>query len=95
MSSQEECDDQGPPVCENEQPCVDCVCRELGDCLLDGGIDVFDVLEKIDITLGRRTASAAQLVVCDDNCDDTIDLTDILNEIDVVLGRTPLPLRCP
>jgi hypothetical protein len=92
---EEECDDNGPPTCADAQPCIDCLCRDLGDCLLDGSIDLFDVLEQIDINLGRHTPSAAQLVLCDDNCDAIIDLFDVVSGIDVALGRTPLPLRCP
>jgi uncharacterized delta-60 repeat protein len=91
----EQCDDNGPPTCADARPCIECQCRDLGDCLLDGGIDLFDVLEQIDINLGQRTPSFAQLVVCDNNCDGTIDIFDVLSGIDVTLGRTPLPLRCP
>jgi uncharacterized delta-60 repeat protein len=95
VSQGEQCDGNGLPACADAALCVECACRDLGDCLVDGNIDLFDVLEKIDITLGRRTPSEAQALICDDNCDATIDLFDVLSGIDVTLGRTPLPLTCP
>jgi hypothetical protein len=72
------------------------VCRELGDCQNDGdGIDLFDINEKVDIVLGRITATGPQMILCDDDCDGDIDLFDVLNEIDAVLGVRPTPLTCP
>jgi len=74
---------------------LNCVCRQLGDCQDNGnGIDLFDVLEMIDIVLQRHLPTSTQLVLCDDDCDMDIDLFDILNAIDVVLGKTTPPLLC-
>jgi len=71
------------------------LCHGLGDCKADGGkIDIFDVLEKIDILLGRNTPSPLQQVLCDDNCDGRIDIFDVLREIDVIVGRLTQPLAC-
>jgi hypothetical protein len=67
----------------------------LGDCQADGDFDLFDVLFKIDVFLGRATPTATQRVRCDDDCDGDIDLFDILREIDLLLGRIPPPLTCP
>jgi hypothetical protein len=67
----------------------------LGDCKIDGTINLFDVLEAIDIVLQRKTPTGDQTVVCDPNCDGLIDLFDVLLEIDALLGRIPQPLECP
>jgi hypothetical protein len=92
----ETCGEAVLPACAAGELCVNCACRQLGDCRNDGnGIDVFDINEKIDIVLGRKTPTAAQVILCDDDCDADIDLFDILNEIDVVLGVTQPPLLCP
>jgi len=74
---------------------LNCACRQLGDCQNNGnGIDLFDVIEKIDLVLARHEPTAAQVILCDDNCDTKIDLIDVLNEIDVVVGRKTPPLVC-
>jgi len=68
----------------------------LGDCLIDGLINLFDVLEMIDITLGVTVPTAAQMVPCDTNCDmQGVSLFDVLSEIDAVLEVDPLPPQCP
>jgi subtilase family serine protease len=93
---QEVCGEPALPDCANGELCLNCVCRQLGDCQDNGnGIDLFDVIEMIDIVLQRRQPTSTQLVLCDDDCDMDIDLFDILNAIDVVLGKTAPPLRCP
>jgi hypothetical protein len=75
---------------------VSCLCRQLGDCQNNGnGVDLFDIIEKIDLVLQRKQPTSPQVVLCDDDCDLDIDLFDILNEIDVVLGVTMPPLVCP
>jgi hypothetical protein len=91
----ETCGEPTLPACENGLLCVECACRELGDCQNNGnGVDLFDVIEKIDLVLQRHQPTPAQLVLCDDDCNMKIDLFDILNEIDVVLGVTTPPLVC-
>ena len=70
-------------------------CGLLGDCQADNDFDVFDVLYKIDVVLGRVTPTADQRCRCDDTCDGRIDVFDILREIDALLGRIPTPLTCP
>ena len=95
MEPQEICGEPTLPACPNGELCMECACRQLGDCQNNGnGVDLFDIIEKIDIVLERRQPTSAQVILCDDNCDTQIDLFDILNAIDVVLGvRTP-PLVC-
>jgi hypothetical protein len=67
----------------------------LGDCKIDGVVDLFDVLEMIDLLLGK-TPTTAQEVLCNVDCTALpIDLFDVLREIDAVLGRIPMPLACP
>src|SRR5207249_11243732 len=44
-------------------------CGERGDCRPDGSIDLFDVLDDIDIVLGRRQPDAAESILCDVQCD--------------------------
>ena len=76
--------------------CLDCTCRQLGDCQDSGGTpNLFDVLEMIDILLQRKTANAHQMILCDANCDTSINLFDVLKTIDVVLHRIQPPLQCP
>ena len=67
---------------------------ELGDCLADGGVDLFDILYAIDIVLQRRTPSVPQAILCDDDCDGDIDLLDVVRQIDMLLHRIPRPLTC-
>jgi hypothetical protein len=72
------------------------ICEVLGDCAIDNGtIDIFDVLNQIDIILGRAAPTSAETVVCDDTCDATIDIFDVLEGIDAILGVVPQPLTCP
>jgi len=66
----------------------------LGDCQIDNAVNLFDVLEMVDIVLGRVTASSRQQTLCDTTCNRTIDLLDILRENDATLGRIPMPLTC-
>jgi hypothetical protein len=68
---------------------------ELGDCLANGGVDLFDVLHTIDLVLQRFEASAEQAVLCDVDCDVDVDIFDIVRMIDTLLERIPLPLACP
>jgi hypothetical protein len=92
----EDCGEDVLPECSVGLLCVNCACRELGDCQDNGGgIDLYDIIEKVDIVLGRETPTASQLVLCDDDCDTDIDLFDVLNEIDAVLGVIETPLLCP
>src|SRR5207249_2280974 len=64
-------------------------------CNVDGHFDLFDILTKIDIVLGRTTPTPAQMCLCDDTCDGSINIFDILRDIDGFLGRIPTPLTCP
>lgn len=92
----ETCGEVTLPDCPFGELCVDCACRQLGDCQNNGGdIDLFDIIETIDLVLGRDTPAPAQVVLCDDDCDADIDLFDILLGIDAVLGRVETPLLCP
>ncbi len=68
---------------------------ELGDCLADGGFDLFDVLRTIDVVLQRRVPTATQAVLCDDDCDGDIDIFDVVRQVDALLERIPRPLACP
>jgi cysteine-rich repeat protein len=68
---------------------------EIGDCLPNGVIDVFDVLTEIDILLGRKAPTTIQRVLCDVDCNGQIELLDVLREIDLLLGRLTPPLFCP
>jgi cohesin domain-containing protein len=96
IDSGEQCGETGLPSCASDLLCVECRCRQRGDCALNGGgVDLFDVLAQIDVVLGRMSPDVAQQVVCDDDCNEKIDLFDILIGIDVVLGRQTLPLVCP
>jgi hypothetical protein len=91
----EVCGEPTLPACENGLLCVQCACRQLGDCQNNGnGVDLFDIIEKIDIVLQRRQPTDAQMILCDDDCNAKIDLFDVLNEIDVVLGTKSAPLVC-
>jgi hypothetical protein len=81
------CTEGGSVLCESE--------AQLGDCLGDGDFDVADILFKIQIILQRAVPTAAQRVLCDDNCDLDIDILDVVREIDALLERIPLPLTCP
>jgi len=67
----------------------------LGDCNVDGALNLFDVLTTIDVILGNTTPTTAQRCLCDDNCDGAIDIFDVLRQIDAVLGSIPTPLTCP
>ena len=92
----ETCGESGLPACAPGLLCVNCACRELGDCRDDGnGVDLFDIVELIDLVLGRHAPTPAQTITCDDDCDADIDLFDALNAIDAVLGRVDRPLVCP
>src|SRR5207302_1042604 len=96
-------------ACTPRTPGFSCECNEIaatnrinvvildtgGSCIAAGRFDLFDVLTKIDIVLGRATPTPAQLCLCDDTCDGRIDIFDILREIDALLGRIPTPLACP
>ena len=76
--------------------CLDCTCRQLGDCQDGGGTpNLFDVLEMIDILLQRKTPTAHQMILCDVDCNTNVDLFDVLKTIDVVLQRIQPPLTCP
>jgi hypothetical protein len=67
----------------------------LGDCKPDGVVDLFDILEMIDILLGK-IPTAEQEVLCNVDCNALpIDLFDVLRTIDAVLGRVTMPLECP
>ena len=67
----------------------------LGDCKIDGAVNLFDVLEVIDIVLGK-TPTAEQQVLCNVDCNALpIDLFDVLRVIDKVLGVITGPLECP
>ena len=66
----------------------------LGDCNVDGALNLFDVLTTIDVVLGKITPTAVQQCLCDDSCDGAIDIFDVLREIDALLGRIPTPLTC-
>jgi hypothetical protein len=81
------CTEGGSVLCESE--------AQLGDCLGDGDFDLADILFKIQIILQRAMPTAAQRVLCDDNCDLDIDILDVVREIDALLERIPLPLTCP
>jgi hypothetical protein len=72
------------------------ICEVLGDCNIDNGvIDIFDVLNKIDIIIEKVAPTSAESIVCDDTCDGAIDIFDVLQEIDAILGVIPQPLTCP
>ena len=95
MNTGETCGEPTLPACASGLLCVECACRQLGDCQNNGnGVDLFDIIEKIDIVLQRQQPTNAQVILCDDNCDTKIDLYDVLNEIDVVLGVLTTPLVC-
>jgi hypothetical protein len=81
------------PVCT--QPGVIGCPDLLGDCEADGDFDLFDILYKIDVVLGRRVPTARQRMLCDDDCDGDVDIFDVVREIDALLERLPLPLTCP
>jgi hypothetical protein len=68
---------------------------ELGDCLADGGVDLFDVLHAIDVVLQRSPTTPEQAVLCDVDCDLDVDIFDVVRLIDTLLERIPLPLACP
>lgn len=67
------------------------ICPAAGDCALphDCALDLFDILQAIDVLLGNATTHAG----CDANCDGTMDLFDILRVIDTVTG-TQAPPAC-
>lgn len=68
----------------------------LGDCKIDGVVDLFDVIEMIDILLEAKVPTAGQEVLCNVDCNALpIDLFDVLRTIDAVLERIPMPLQCP
>jgi hypothetical protein len=96
INAGEECGEPGLPACASGRLCVECRCRERGDCNVDGaGVNLFDVLTQIDLVLGRIRPTPTQAVVCDDDCSADINLFDVLTGIDVVLGARTLPLLCP
>jgi hypothetical protein len=64
-----------------------------GDCNVDDSFGLDDVVEKIDIALGRTDPTETQRILCDDDCDGDIDIFDILTEIDALLANTA-PTRC-
>jgi len=68
---------------------------ELGDCLANGDVDLFDVLQAIDVVLQRLVPTADQAVLCDVDCDLDTDIFDVVRMIDALLERIPLPLACP
>jgi hypothetical protein len=71
------------------------ICEVLGDCAVDNGvIDIFDVLNTIDIILQKVAPTSVETIVCDDNCDGVINIFDVLQEIDAILGRISQPLTC-
>jgi hypothetical protein len=62
----ETCGEPTLPPCPSGELCLDCACRQLGDCRVDGGTpDLFDVLEMIDVLLERQVPDANQVVLCD------------------------------
>ena len=79
------CTDNGSVICGTE----------LGDCLADRDFDLFDLHHMVDVILGRRTPTAPQAVLCDNNCDLHIDIFDVVREVDALLERIPRPLTCP
>ncbi|TMA90614.1 MAG: hypothetical protein E6J71_17315 [Deltaproteobacteria bacterium] len=64
-----------------------------GDCNVDDSFGLDDVVEKIDIALGRSEPTATQRILCDDNCDGVVDILDIIAEIDALLANTT-PTDC-
>jgi len=92
----EVCGEVALPACPAGELCLNCTCRQLGDCQSNGGDpNLFDVIEMIDLVLERHMPTADQLVLCDDDCDMDIDLFDVITVIDVVLRRIEPPLQCP
>ena len=92
----ESCGEDVLPACALGELCLNCACRQLGDCQNNGGTpDLFDVIETIDLVLERHAPTTEQLTLCDDDCDADIDVFDVLSTIDVVLHRTTPPLTCP
>jgi hypothetical protein len=92
----ETCGETMLPPCASGELCLDCACRQLGDCRNDGGVpNLFDVLEMVDVLLGRQMPDANQMILCDVDCDTQVDLFDALKAIDLVLGRIQQPLECP
>ena len=83
------------PACAAGQLCLNCTCRQLGDCQDGGGApDLFDVVEMIDILLQRQAPDTNQTFLCNVDCDTDIDIFDVLKTIDVLLGRIQPPLEC-
>jgi len=64
-----------------------------GDCNVDDSFGLDDVVEKIDIALGRKEPTETQRILCDDNCDGAVDIFDIIAEIDALLANTT-PTAC-
>jgi hypothetical protein len=88
-----DCNDQAVEACSDAGTVL---CPGLlGDCDVDGDVDLFDVLHNIDIVLGRIQPTAVERVLCDTDCDGDIDIFDIMIQIDVLLERRSLPLTCP
>jgi hypothetical protein len=86
------CTAQPLPVCTESGSIA---CGLLGDCVNDGAIDIFDILQKIDVILQRTSLTPVEAILCDADCSGSIDIFDVLRGIDALLGRIPQPLTCP
>ena len=61
-----------------------------GDVIMDGVINLFDLIRTIDIILGRSPdPTASELESADFNSDGVVNILDVVGIINVILGREP------
>ncbi len=61
-----------------------------GDVIMDGTINLFDLIRTIDIILGRPPdPTASELESADFNSDGVVNILDVVGIINVILGREP------